>query len=419
MRKFIHHNLIPERVKAKRTSYRKAKYFINACFVTGIFTLIYSLVASYIGLKEPMYAMLSATFGFWLFPFVFSKGLRFIIACNLYIFLGTSILTYTAFYTGGFHSPILFWFALVPLAGLLMVNKVSTYIWSFIALVNIAYFGIMDARGVVFTNQIPPHYAGYVTILCGSVLILIILLLALVFEDMSSRAFNELKRKNQIITDEKSKSDKLLLNILPSEVATELKEKGSTKAQQFNEVTIMFTDFVNFTKTAEFLSPEELVNELHICFTAFDKIMEKHQLEKIKTIGDAYLAVSGLPAKDEHHAQRAIAAAIDIQNYIKMRREENPNYFDIRIGLHTGSVVAGIVGLKKFVYDIWGDSVNIAARMEQKSEPGKINISHDTYLLVQNEYECNYRGELDAKNKGKLKMYFVEQPCEVLINEVY
>jgi len=207
---------------------------------------------------------------------------------------------------------------------------------------------------------------------------------------------------------ERKKSDTLLLNILPAEVANELKLNGSTKARHFDNVTVLFTDFVNFTSAGERISPQGLIDELHACFKAFDEITSKYNIEKIKTIGDAYLAVCGLPLADPKHAENIVRAAIEIDAFMQDRIAKLGNStFEIRIGIHTGDVVAGIVGVKKFAYDIWGDTVNTAARMEQNSAPGKINISQTTYELVKDTFRCEYRGEIEAKNKGELKMYFV------------
>lgn len=216
------------------------------------------------------------------------------------------------------------------------------------------------------------------------------------------------KRKdNKKIAQEKNKSDELLLNILPYEVAEELKEKGTTSAQLHDEVSVLFTDFVNFTANAEKIGVQELIKELNECFTAFDEIMGRYGLEKIKTIGDAYLAVSGLPASNPQHAKNAILAAKDILAFITERRASKANALDIRIGINSGPVVAGIVGVKKFAFDIWGDAVNTAARMEQNSKPGRINISAATYQLVKNEFDCEARGSIETKGKGAIEMYFV------------
>jgi adenylate cyclase len=222
------------------------------------------------------------------------------------------------------------------------------------------------------------------------------------------RNFRIQQKSNQIISREKKKSDDLLLNILPVEVANELKENGHALAKQFDIVTVLFTDFVDFTKVSEHLSPQELVSELHYCFKAFDEIIEKRGLEKIKTIGDAYMAVSGLPIAHPDHAVNAARAALDIQTFVRQRQKNDAGTFGIRIGLNSGPVVAGIVGVKKFAYDIWGDTVNTAARMESSSEPGKINLSGGTYTLIKDHFTCISRGKVTAKNKGEIDMYFLE-----------
>lgn len=211
---------------------------------------------------------------------------------------------------------------------------------------------------------------------------------------------------------EKKKSDDLLLNILPEEVAEELKLNGNANAKEFDEVTVMFTDFKGFTQISEKLSPEELVAEIHTCFKAFDEIITSHNIEKIKTIGDSYMCAGGLPIKNKTHAIDVVNAAIEIQqfmlNHLQLRKNEGKEVFEIRIGIHTGTVVAGIVGVKKFAYDIWGDTVNTASRLESSGEPGKINISSTTYEIIKDKYKCTYRGKINAKNKGEIDMYFVD-----------
>ena len=218
------------------------------------------------------------------------------------------------------------------------------------------------------------------------------------------------KAANKTIALEKERSDELLLNILPEETAQELKDKGKVEAKKYPEVTVLFSDFKGFTSYAENLSPEELVKTVDHYFSKFDLIMEKHGLEKIKTIGDAYMAVGGLtPNNDNHQAQDMILAAQEMNTFVKQvqQDEQTKAAFDIRIGINTGSVVAGVVGSKKFAYDIWGDAVNVASRMESNSEPGRINISESTYQLIKDDFDCDYRGELEVKNRGRMKMYFV------------
>lgn len=219
-------------------------------------------------------------------------------------------------------------------------------------------------------------------------------------------------RQRNKVSKARKRSDELLLNILPSEVANELKEKGSADAKQFDEVTVMFTDFKDFTRISEKLSPKELVTEIHLCFKTFDNIISKYNIEKIKTIGDSYMCAGGLPVANKTNAIDIVSAALEIRGFMlthaEKRKNENKEPFEIRIGIHTGQVVAGIVGVKKFAYDIWGDTVNIASRMESSGEAGKINISGTTYELVKNNFNCTFRGKISAKNKGEIEMYFVE-----------
>jgi len=226
----------------------------------------------------------------------------------------------------------------------------------------------------------------------------------------------ELAEKNEILNVELQRSEQLLLNILPYETAQELKMSGKAVARYYPDITVMFTDFKGFTHIAEKLSPEQLVQEIDEFFTAFDLIMEKNGIEKIKTIGDAYMAASGLPAINDTHALDMVNAAVDIIEYMEVQKQirisEGRPVFDIRIGIHTGPVVAGIVGHKKFAYDIWGDAVNLASRMESSGEAGQINISQCTYDRISSNYSCIFRGEIEAKNKGKVGMYFVNIPSK-------
>jgi len=225
-------------------------------------------------------------------------------------------------------------------------------------------------------------------------------------------AYRRKRRDNTIIAKEKKRSDDLLLNILPHEVAEELKQKGEAAAHYHEHVSILFTDFEGFTQISGKMSPKELITELNYCFKTFDQIITKYNIEKIKTIGDAYMAVSGLHSSSPDHALNVVRAAIEIRDFIldykEQRKREGKIYFEMRIGINSGEVVAGIVGIKKFAYDIWGDAVNIAARMESNGVTGKINISESTYQLVKKEFDTEYRGEIEAKGKGKTKMYFVE-----------
>ena len=238
------------------------------------------------------------------------------------------------------------------------------------------------------------------------------LILVFVFSGFMFNRWRLTQHQKKIIEQEKKRSDTLLLNILPEEVAEELKTKGSAEAKQFNNVTVMFTDFKDFTGISEKLSAAELVKEIDTCFKKFDSIISKHNIEKIKTIGDSYMCAGGLPVENTTNAIDVLEAALEIREYMQAYAQQQKlakkEIFEIRIGIHTGPVVAGIVGVKKFAYDIWGDTVNIASRMESGGETGKINISGNTYALIKDKYKCVHRGKIQAKNKGEIDMYFVE-----------
>jgi len=243
-----------------------------------------------------------------------------------------------------------------------------------------------------------------------------LLLLALTFFSrfrVKQRSAEKLAAANDELDAARRQSDDLLKNILPVEIAEELKTTGKARARRFPDATVLFCDFVNFTETAERLGAEALVQELDTCFKAFDKIMDRYPgVEKIKTIGDAYMAASGLSArKSVPHS--IVNAALEMQRFLREEGEKRAQlglpFFTGRIGLHTGPVVAGVVGARKFAYDIWGDTVNVASRMEGKSEPGRVNVSETTYGLIKYKFRCTYRGKVPAKNKGQIDMYFVEE----------
>ena len=211
------------------------------------------------------------------------------------------------------------------------------------------------------------------------------------------------------ISREKKRSENLLLNILPAETAKELKKNGKVDAVKFDEVTVLFTDFVEFTKVAEHVEPEQLVRSIDFYFKGFDEISTKYGLEKIKTVGDSYMCACGLPTINKAHARNVMQAAKEMIEFVKseLNAVDDLSHFDVRIGIHTGPVVAGIVGIKKWQYDIWGDTVNIASRMESMSKPGRVNMSETTYLQIKDEFPCEYRGEIEIKNHGSMKMYFL------------
>jgi len=241
------------------------------------------------------------------------------------------------------------------------------------------------------------------------------LLLVFVLAVGSYKRYRYVKKTNKIIEEEKNRSENLLLNILPDETALELKQNGKVKAKKFESVTVMFTDFKGFTSYSQNLSPELLVKTVDYYFSKFDAIMEKYDLEKIKTIGDAYMCAGGLPFPTKDHPYKMVQAAFEIARVMEETKLNPPKDivpFDVRIGINTGGIIAGVVGTRKFAYDIWGDTVNVAARMESLSEPGRVNVSQSTYLLIRDHYSCEHRGQIHVKNKGMMDMYFVNDSKE-------
>lgn len=277
----------------------------------------------------------------------------------------------------------------------------------------------MTHEGMTDHVQYNPAYRTFLFANCYIGLVITLFFLNAIFEDSLEKANAKLTMQSKTIAEEKSKSDHLLLNVLPEDIAEELKSKGHCEARHYDQVSILFTDFVNFTKYSETITPANLISELHHYFQYFDQVIEKYKLEKIKTIGDAYMAVSGLPKSDPDHALNAVSAAIEMQTYIKQcietplleeSKDYKPARFQMKVGIHSGDVIAGVVGTKKFAFDIWGDTVNTAARILQSAPPNTINISRDTYNLVGNKIKCSFRGMIPLKSKGDMELYTVDIP---------
>lgn len=246
------------------------------------------------------------------------------------------------------------------------------------------------------------------------------LFLAFVIALLIYRGYRNKVKTHKILDKQKNQIEELLLNILPSQVANELQTTGHATPRHYESVSVMFTDFKGFTIIADKMSPKELVKELDDCFIAFDAIIGKYKLEKIKTIGDSYMCAGGIPTPEADHVLRMVKAGLDIQNYVseynEKRKERGLEPWDVRIGIHVGPVVAGVVGQRKYAYDIWGSTVNIASRMESNGEPGRVNISAATYELIKDYYVCSYRGKIYAKNVGDIDMYFIDHEYNIPIN---
>lgn len=251
----------------------------------------------------------------------------------------------------------------------------------------------------------------------GSLLVFAVSVVALIGRQMANKKLEkqnaEIEKQKSIIEEERRKAENLLLNILPKEIADELKEKGYAMPRSYELVTVLFTDFKGFTQIAEKITPQQTVEKLNFFFQKFDEIAKKYNLEKIKTLGDGYMCAGGVPNENSTNPIDTVRAALEMQKFTNSwnadRKERGEAVFELRLGINTGPLVAGVIGTNKFAYDIWGDTVNLASRMESSGEIGKVNISGATYEWVKHQFECTYRGKVAAKNKGEVDMYFVER----------
>ncbi|BDA80266.1 hypothetical protein LPTSP3_g31960 [Leptospira kobayashii] len=300
-------------------------------------------------------------------------------------------------------------FLITSILSFLMISKkfnVSRFIMSIVPLgfyISSQYYYRVLGGNALFG---PPKWIVSAEYLIPPLILVCFLIVLIVYQFVKAVDMAETK-----LTEEHEKSEKLLLNIIPQEIAEELKQKGVSTPRQFNSATICFTDFEGFTSIAETMSPKELVAELDRCFSYFDSLMDHYNLEKLKTIGDSYMFVGGIPTENKTHAVDSVMAAIEIQAFMNqmkdIKKSQNLPYWELRLGIHSGEVIAGVIGDKKFAYDVWSDTVNIASRCESSGATGKINISEATFELVKDFFDCDYRGYIEAKNKGKIKMYFV------------
>jgi class 3 adenylate cyclase len=345
--------------------------------------------------------------------FLLRKGsISFKVFAHYYICLALTIHTINVCTSGGTGSTMISGYLVMPLIAALLLNRFATYVWSVIGLLSIVLLGVLEKYfGVRFGTSYPAELVTEVHIVLATAIFTVSMIFVLLMQSGLDATLFKLSSQNKELTDAYKESENLLLNILPSEVAREIKVSGHTTPKTFSMVTVMFTDFKDFTSVSQKVSAELLVSELDYCFSAFDSIIQKYKIEKIKTIGDSYMCASGLPVLNYTHAVDMVNAAMEVEAFMEDRKKEKKSRgefcFEIRIGIHTGPVVAGIVGIKKYSYDIWGDTVNIASRMESCGNEGKINISGTTYELVKDKFKCIYRGKIQAKNKGEIDMYFV------------
>ena len=368
-------------------------------------------VAVFAYIPEARFVFYECVFGLFvaMLPLVINYCRKYDLACHTFIIINLLFYLFESIAEGGLDGVE---YIFVPLGVASMLFFKSPKIVITYSVVNGLCFFIAkishSLMSPVFTwyGQKSQISANWIT------MFVILFMIVFYFKSENERQEQLLEQKNHSISNEKQKSDNLLVNILPFDIAEELKLTGAAKSRSFNRVTVMFTDFKNFTAAAETLSPERLVNEIHYYFSKFDQIMNKYNIEKIKTIGDSYMCAGGLNEEAGNDAINVVMAALEIQEFMHQRKQDKEAsgelFFECRLGIHTGPVTAGIVGTKKFAYDIWGDTVNVASRMESGGQIGKVNISGSTYELIKDHFNCTYRGKIQAKNKGEVDMYFVE-----------
>ncbi|TAN15887.1 MAG: adenylate/guanylate cyclase domain-containing protein [Chitinophagaceae bacterium] len=403
---------VPSGIDRDPEDLRKYKLIISTIIITFLFLLEY-LVLCWI-IRFPIAILVHALVMLWFLPvlFMIRNGMNKTTASNLYILAGVIDINVSIYFSGGMYSPVIPFLASSPIVALLLAGKPSGFFWMSVNTLCAVAFCIMSYFHFPFPDDYDLNRKTVFFLLCFIGIIQLIFILSLVFENGKNAALNKLAERNKMIVAEKQKSEMLLLNILPEEISNELKQTGKTRAHSYDMATVMFSDFVNFTSIGEKLTPEELVSAIAEYFETFDHIIERYGIEKIKTVGDAYICASGLPIPTTDNALIMIRVAFD---FLKAMEELNEKrhirghvVFNIRIGINTGPLVAGVVGIKKFAYDIWGDTVNTAARLQEKGEAGRINISGSTYDLIKQIFPCTYRGKIEAKNKGQIDMYFVE-----------
>jgi len=392
-------------------SAQEAKYVIAtnvSALVVECITLPYFLLYNFIGANIPLwlYGFYGACITIYLFTFVLNHH-RFYLTAKL-VFLVTGFVHLLGILIMLDKSAYLDLYALAAFFVPFFIFHPKQKVFIF--------FSLLSLVAVYFAAQIYyDHYPPLVVLQPGTLEIFRVVSVSLVMAWLAFQGyyFYSLANNVEAVLDrERHKSDTLLLNILPKQVASELKKDGKANPRHYESVSVLFTDFHGFTMIAEKMKPSDLVQELDQCFTYFDAIMDKQGLEKLKTIGDAYMCAGGLPEPNNTHAIDIAVAALDIVNFMERQREEREAegrpYWQLRIGINTGPLVAGVIGQKKFAYDVWGDTVNTAARMESAGARGKINISKSTYELIRQYFDCTHRGKLEAKNKGEIDMYFLD-----------
>lgn len=396
---------------SEETRLRKASLVLSVLLITALSTAWTSLyfikglpLSGSIPLTYQVVSVLSVI------VFVRTKQFRFFRTSQLFLMALLPVALHWSL--GGFFpsSGVVLWAFFAPLGALLFAGTKEAVPWFVLFAVLTIGLGIAD-----------PHLASKAPAV-GHTLIIGLFVLNIVgptftcflmlhyFVGERERALAALDREHQKVVYEQARSESLLLNVLPPSIATRLKASPEVIADAFPDVTVLFADIVNFTPLSARVAPEELVRLLDGLFTDFDELVERHGLEKIKTIGDAYMVAGGLPVERPDHAQAVAEMALGMHAVVASRGPMMGSEFALRIGVDTGPVVAGVIGRKRFIYDLWGDTVNTASRMESHGVPGRIHVTARTRDKLADLYEFESRGEIDIKGKGLMTTYFLLGP---------
>jgi class 3 adenylate cyclase len=410
MKKFIDY-FIPESYNREEEAYRKASTLVWTLVVMYLFTMNYVATSFFIGYDMGMWTEFIGSFVYIGMFFLFKNTGNIKLVSNITIGCATICIAICAWFSGGYHSGVFPWLAFPAIVVMLISDKNSGWFWLAINVAIVLTFSVLDINGYVFTEDYNLEFKGLFEIICYVGLVVILFLIAVVFENTKNRAFALLDEKNKQIQAEKKRSEDLLLNVLPDSIAERLKKGETPIADYFEEAAIVFIDISNFTTLSGDNPPKYIVEMLNEIFTAFDKLCTKYNLEKIKTIGDCYMAVSGVPEKSADSIEKTTQFALEALETMKAYKTKDGRTINCRVGLGSGPVVAGVIGEQKFIYDLWGDSVNIAARMESTGVENFIHCSDAFKQRLEETSNMSYdftdRGKIDVKGIGSMRTWLI------------
>ena len=398
---------IPNSCFENEETLRKARLFVLICFITALISCYYLLVSLYYNMPHVFLGMACNAFIFPVLPLLLKYNkLPLTWLGNLYVGIGLVGMVSSALMTGGLESSLLPCLLLLPMNSILLVNKQSGFFWTLSIFFTIILIGTLSNWGISFHNEIHHSFKHFFVVGNLIVLGLTLYLIALVFENTKNNAINNLTKENRQLTEQKKRSDELLLHFLPRNVITDIKQNGHANVRLIENVTVLFIQLFNVAHPKITLSNEQM-QEMDTYLKSINNIIEQNGLEKINTSGDTYLAVCGLANPNEPHALKTIQAAKEIIAFSESHLNQNiPR--NIRLGIHSGPCIVGIVDSNNMSYDVWGETINTALFIEKNGEDGRINISGNTFQWVKDKETCIYSGKIKIKGNTEIDMYFVE-----------